>query len=71
MSDETPPGVGRPDFINDNPPTGFGVVARPLSLLERIFDRGEVRKGIFLYLDALGSASNGDNLYNLVERVWK
>lgn len=53
MNDEKAPGLMRPDVINDNPPTGFGVVARPLSLSERIFDRGEVRKGLMLIALAL------------------
>ncbi len=43
----------RPDFINDSPPTGFGVVEKSLSLRERVFDLGWVRKGLMLILLAL------------------
>jgi NitT/TauT family transport system permease protein len=53
MHEDSAAGAARPDFIDDNPPTGFGVVARPLSLYERIFDRGEVRKGLMLIALAL------------------
>ena len=38
----------RPDFINDDLPAGFGVVEKPLSLWERVFDNGAVRKGLLL-----------------------
>lgn len=53
MSSEPTPVTERPDFINDDPPTGFGVVARPLGLMERIFDRGDVRKTFMLIALAL------------------
>ena len=53
MHEDTVAGATRPDVINDNLPTGFGVVARPLSLRERLFDRGEVRKGLMLIALAL------------------
>ena len=46
MSDK--PVDDRADFINDSPPTGFGVVARPLGLVERIFDLAWVRKSLIL-----------------------
>ncbi len=38
----------RPDVVNDDLPAGFGVVEKPLSLWERVFDNGAVRKGPLL-----------------------
>jgi NitT/TauT family transport system permease protein len=48
MADVDIPGPARPDFVNEDLPAGFGVVEKPLSLWERVFDNGAVRKGLLL-----------------------
>ena len=53
MHETSPTADDRRDFVNDAPPSGFGVVEKPLTLLEKIFDRGDVRKGLVLIVLAL------------------
>ncbi len=53
MRDGGDPDPVRPDFIDNEPPAGFGVVEKPLSLRERLFDHGWVRKGLILLALAL------------------
>lgn len=43
--------VGRPEFVRDTVQANqFGVVQKPLTVWERIWNRGEVRKGVLLLL---------------------
>jgi NitT/TauT family transport system permease protein len=44
----------RPDIINTDLPEGFGVVAKPLSIWERLADNNALRKAALLCLLALG-----------------
>ncbi len=48
MADVYSLGPARPDFVNNDLPAGFGVVEKPLSLWERVFDNSAVRKGLLL-----------------------
>lgn len=50
IDDPRPP---RQDFVIDEPPADFGVVEKSLSLRERLFELGWVRKGLILILLAL------------------
>ena len=43
----------RPEFVRDSLETAFGVVEKPLTLWERIYNQGWVRKGVLLVLLAL------------------
>lgn len=43
----------RPEFVRDSLETTYGVVAKPLSAWESIFNRGAVRKGALLVLLAI------------------
>jgi NitT/TauT family transport system permease protein len=48
MSDAYQAASGRPELINENPPTGYGVIEKPLGRWERLFDKAVVRKGLLL-----------------------
>ena len=42
--------VQRPEFVRDVESSAFGVVEKPLTTRERIFNNAAVRKGILLLL---------------------
>jgi NitT/TauT family transport system permease protein len=48
MAETAPAGLARPDLIYTDLPEGFGVVAKPLSLWERLADNPVIRKGALL-----------------------
>ena len=54
MADAGTVALVRPDIVNTDLPEGFGVVAKPLSLWERLADNNVVRKAVLLALMALG-----------------
>ncbi|MEW6257379.1 MAG: ABC transporter permease [Pseudomonadota bacterium] len=64
MADVTSLPPARPDFIDDNPPTGFGVVDKPLRLWERLADSGVFRKAMVLLALALAWQAYGVWLNN-------
>ncbi len=45
--------VHRPEFVRDSLETAFGVVEKPLTLWEKIYNQGWVRKGVLLVVLAL------------------
>jgi NitT/TauT family transport system permease protein len=48
MPEQPTDAAPRPDFIVASPPTGFGVVAKPLGNLKRLAGRSSLRKGLVL-----------------------
>jgi NitT/TauT family transport system permease protein len=48
MTEPVPPGAARVDFINEQLPTGFGVVEQRLGLFQRLFDKAWLRKLLIL-----------------------